>query len=96
MSSVLTFGQLAYPIQGFGSYGGAEEKGPSCMRFTSEQRAEPSTRDTQLLSSFSPILYPALYVRKASGISGSSNTMVQMEGEDVLITIAVTLMPRRT
>ena len=37
MTSVLTSGQWGYPIQGLGSYGGAEEKKPSFMRFTSEQ-----------------------------------------------------------
>ena len=37
MTSVLTSGQWGYPIQGIGSYGGAEEKKPSFMRFTSEQ-----------------------------------------------------------
>ena len=37
MTSVLTSGQWGYPIQGLGCYGGAEEKKPSFMRFTSEQ-----------------------------------------------------------
>ena len=37
MTSVLTSGQWGCPIQGLGSYGGAEEKKPSFMRFTSEQ-----------------------------------------------------------
>ena len=36
MSSVLTFGQWGYPIQGLGSYGGAEEEKPSSMRVTSD------------------------------------------------------------
>ena len=37
MTSVLTSGQWGYAIQGLGSYGGAEEKKPSCMWFTSKQ-----------------------------------------------------------
>ena len=45
------------------------------------------------------ILCPAFYVRTASGssvdLSGSLNTMVQMEG-DRRFTIAVTLLPRKT
>ena len=36
VSGVLTSGQLGYPIQGLGSYGGAEEKQSGCMRFTCE------------------------------------------------------------
>ena len=38
VTGVLTLasGQWGYPIQGLGSYGGAEEKKPSFMLFTSE------------------------------------------------------------
>ena len=41
VTGVLTSGQWGYPIQGLGSYGGAEEKKPSFMRFTSEHRTLP-------------------------------------------------------
>ena len=41
MTSVQTSGQWGYPIQGLGSYGGAEEKKPSSMRFTSEHGPWP-------------------------------------------------------
>ena len=37
MAEALTSGQWGYPIQGLGSYGGAEEKKPRFMRFTSQQ-----------------------------------------------------------
>ena len=37
VTSVLTSGQWGYPIQGLGSYDGAEEEKPSFMLFTSEQ-----------------------------------------------------------
>ena len=38
VSSVKTLRQWGYPIQGLGSYGGAEEKKPSRVRFTSQQQ----------------------------------------------------------
>ena len=37
VTGVLTSGQWGYPIQGLGCYGGAEEKKPGYMRFTSRQ-----------------------------------------------------------
>ena len=42
VTGVLTSGQWGYPIQGLGSYGGAEEKKSSFMRFTSQQLASGS------------------------------------------------------
>ena len=39
VTGVVTSGQWGYPIQGLGSYGGAEEKKPSFNWFTSEQIA---------------------------------------------------------
>ena len=40
VTGVLASGQWGYLIQGLGSYGGAEEKKPSFMRFTSEQTGQ--------------------------------------------------------
>ena len=38
VTGVLTSGQWGYPIQDLGCSGGAEEKQPGCMRFTSRHR----------------------------------------------------------
>ena len=40
-SSVPAFGQWGYPIQGLGSYGGAEEKKPSSIRLISDHAPPP-------------------------------------------------------
>ena len=37
-------GPHGYTTQGLGSYGGAEEEKPSCVRFTSEHGVNPNQR----------------------------------------------------
>ena len=51
---MLTFGQWGHPIPGLGSYGRAEEKKPSCMRFTSKQALWPlmACQDLRALTQF--------------------------------------------
>ena len=51
VTGVLTSGQWGYPIQDLGCYGGAEEKKPIYMRFTSRQVNEaPGAIDPIYLS----------------------------------------------
>ena len=52
VSSILTFGQWGYPIQGLGSYGEAEEKESSCMWFTSEQVIKAAGDPNYLMESY--------------------------------------------
>ena len=80
VSSVQTFGQMGYPIQGLGSYGGAEEKKPSCTRFTltSEHRAplcgcgEPVQDGDQRGATKDGGLLPCAHRRPLGGAATSS------------------------